>query len=202
MIWLGGEGNNELGKAHAEPAHRESSSRGVLHALLDHAAPGASVRVVGGTQWSRIVKFSARPAMAPEARNVLGLVLKAREKRCRIAAFVRDADEAAGRGAEARAEAIAAGIQRAAEMFPEVAVVGCVALPVLEAWVLAFSGVSGTEAMRKAGAQRALAERGVEKDTAAMVAIVEDGDPDRLPADATGVRRWIADARTAISRLT
>lgn len=56
--------------------------------------------------------------------------------------------------------------------------------------------------MTKAGAQRALATKGVEKDTAAMVAIVEARHPDQLPADATDVRQWIEDARAALQRPT
>lgn len=202
MIWLGGEGNNELGNAHAAAPYREPAIRGVLHALLDHAAPGASARVVGGTEWSKVPKYSAQPTMPPEARNLLGVVQKAKERRCSIVAFVRDSDEGAGRHAKAHLEAIADGARRAAELFPGVSLVGGLARPVLEAWILAFDGVPGTLSMTKAGAQRALATKGVEKDTAAMVAIVEARHPDQLPADATDVRQWIEDARAALQRPT
>ena len=54
-------------------------------------------------------------------------------------------------------------------MFPNIAIVGGAAIPVLEGWVLAMLGEAGTERLGKAAAQSELVEKGIaRRDTGAI----------------------------------
>jgi hypothetical protein len=74
--------------------------------------------------------------------------------------------------------------------------VGQLARPCLEGWVLAAAGETGTEAMSKAAAQRALAERCDLKDTAAFVDIIDSATS--FAPDAHNLRAWVDEARAAL----
>lgn len=190
-VFIGGEGPNEIGGS----SGATSAYPGVVEALL------RSIRrdgwsVIGSRRWAGIVKLRARGATPGDEQNVLGLVLEASRKGAGAVAFVRDADNQAERVATIRR-----GIQRAQEEFPDIRVVGGCPFPVLEAWILAVLGKTGTENLRKARAiEQAQAEGIRHKNTQDMVDAIGKMDPKRLPSDATGLRRWLNDAEAALAR--
>jgi hypothetical protein len=65
-----------------------------------------------------------------------------------VVSFVRDSDNDTE-----RPRTIASAIEKAAEIFPQVAVIGDSAFPVLEAWILALLGEHGSEVLRMSAAQ-------------------------------------------------
>jgi hypothetical protein len=192
LVFLGGEGPNELGSRARHPSYNDDQP-GVIEALLRRVQEQGWA-VSGAVTWSRIRKFQARGPTPREERNVLGFVLEAKRAGAHIAAFLRDADDDAERLA-----VIKAAITRARELYPDVDVIGGVAVPVLEAWLLALSGEAKTERLGKAAAQSRLAARGVpEKSTAAMVQIVRDARIDSIPVDAAGLRTWLKTAEEVL----
>jgi len=81
----------------------------------------------------------------------------------------------------------------------ELAVVGGVARPKLEGWILWLLGVTGTDAMTPARVDRELATTEIEaKSTAQYVAIAETG---ALPSGEGSVPDWLAHAKATIGRL-
>ncbi len=192
-MYLGGEGRNELGSRAGDPAYQTGDNPGVIETLLRRVEP-SGWEVVGAIEWTKIRKFQARGPTQKEERNVRGLVEMANRADAAVASFVRDAD-----ADEKRTKTIESAIAKSAEDFPQVAVIGGAAIPVLEAWMLAMKGVHGTERLSKAGAQRRLSESGiVEKNTAAMTDVVSEVDLDRLPSDAESLRKWVARAREVL----
>ncbi len=191
-IFLGGEGSNELGSRAREPVYQSDEQPGVVQALLTKVSP-SGWSVEGAIVWKSIRKFRSGDHASAEVRNVLGLVLDAKRAGAEAVAFVRD-DDGAGRGPE-----IERGIERAHELFPAIGVIGGVALPVLEGWLLALSGQTKTEQLSKSAAQRHLEEQlGSSKNTAAMVACVETADLGNLPECATTLRSWLTRARAVL----
>jgi len=135
-----------------------------------------------------------------DARNVLGLVRHAYEEACEMLAFVRDDD-----GDELREPGISqalAGIASlgfAEEYHYELAVVGGIAKPTLEGWILCLLGVTGTDEMTRAHAARELATTEVEpKSTAQYVAIAETRT---LPSGDSSLPAWLARADTTFCQL-
>ena len=77
------------------------------------------------------------------------------------------------------------------------AIVGGVAIEKLESWLAAIAGTSGSEDLRRP--EEILAAYGIdEKDTRAMVRLVENSGLGKLPADAQSLRRWLERARAAL----
>jgi hypothetical protein len=166
---------------------------GVVQALLVRAKADGW-RVVGATTWKSIVKYRARGPSPNEERNVLGLVLLAQRANADVVAFVRDSD-----GDDDRTSIIETALRKAADLFPNVRAIGGVAVPVLEAWVLALKGERRTEVLSKAAAQARLEALGVEpKHTAQMVEVALAADLDQLPEDATRLHDWLSKARTTL----
>lgn len=189
-VVLGGEGSNELG-GRANPHPYQTDDRGVLEALLRRVRPDGW-QVVDAIAWKRIRKFRAGDHADAEERNVRGLVLAAKERSADVVAFSRDAD---GDGPQhrQRCDAVSAGIAWARENFPDgPAVIGGMAIRMLESWVLASLGEHGTEALRREGLAAALKHQQIpEKDTRAMVARIDDANLAMLPPDATSLRSWL-----------
>lgn len=102
-----------------------------------------------------------------------------------------------GRAGRDRHANITEGVRQAQDRSPTVQVVGEVARPCLEGWVLAALGEAATEQMSKAAAQRRLADRCAAKDTAAFAQAVHRAAA--FPEDARGVRRWIAGVRDCLT---
>lgn len=194
-VLLAGEGRNDLGRFADAPAYRDESRRGVIEVLLQRVRP-RGWRVSQGMLWCSIRKYRAGEHRAPEARTVLGLVQRARHDGIGVVAFVRDED-----GKAERSKDVSKGIEQAAVAFPDISVIGGMAVPKLEGWVLAMKGQHGTEQMSPAGADKALEKEGIRaKDTTTMVAVVEQTDLTKLPVDARSLRDWMAKAREVLDQ--
>jgi len=192
-VFLGGEGQNELGSRCGHPAHQSDDSPGVIAALLARTRPHGWT-VIGACKWCDIRKLRARGPTPRDEQNVLGLTFEAARARADVLAFTRDAD-----GDSERPRVIEKAVASAQLQFSTVAIVGAAAVPVLEGWILALLGESGTEALGKAAAQRRLAETHVEeKNTRAMVEVVANADMQRIPKDAVGLHGWLARVKEAL----
>jgi hypothetical protein len=193
-VFLAGEGSNELGSRVGHPAYHTDERPGVLAALLTRVQPNGW-EVGGARDWKSIRKFRARGASHADTHNVLGAVLDAKEAGCEVLAFARDLDRDAD-----REEAIKEGIRRVPDAFPRAPdVIGGVAIPTLEGWILALLGQRATETLTPHQAERALTDQGIiAKDGLAMVAVVEEANLDQLPADARSLTAWLAQARAVL----
>jgi hypothetical protein len=86
-------------------------------------------------------------------------------------------------------------------------VIGGVAKPAIEGWVLALRAVPGTDEMSRRRAMAHLAEQGIgAKSTADYVDVVEQaglGEPHHfgLPSGAESLRVWLATAHEVLTRL-
>jgi hypothetical protein len=168
---------------------------GVVERLLLGVQPEGWT-ATGRIEWKHLRKMRAKGPTPREERNVLALVLEAKRGAAHVLAFVRDAD-----GDPERAEAIDAALRTAREEFPEIEVIGAAAVPVLEGWMLALLGESGTERLGKTAAQSKLREKGIPlKDTPAMVKVVTESSLERVPQDAVGLRGWLSTAREVLPR--
>jgi hypothetical protein len=197
-VFLAGEGPNELGSRAYPPPHDRLEKRpGVLEALLQRVQPDGW-EVGGARVWKKIRKLRAGGARHADTHNVLGAVLDAKEAGCDVLVFSRDQDKD-----EERAEAIREGIERAPqEIRGAPPIVGGVAIPLLEGWILALLGQRGTEALSPKAAQAALVARGCGvKDGAAMVDIVRDADLAALPDDAASLQAWLDRANEVLPPL-
>jgi hypothetical protein len=176
---------------------------GVIEVLLRRVRP-TGWRVAAARSWTSIRKYRAGSALEnahdDDRRNVLGIVLHAYEEACEMLAFVRDRDDN-----HARAETI----HRTLEANParsfereygyRLAIVGGVACPNLEGWLLCLRGVAHTDDMKPAHAERDLEAAGVElKSTEQYVAIAESA---ALPTGADSLPSWLSNAHAAFCRL-
>ncbi len=192
-VFLGGEGNCELG-GRADGNDR----RGVIEALLLQIEPSGWI-VGGALKWQHIRKFKAGGARElgnhRDTHNVRGLALHAWEAGCEVMAFVRDVDAES----ERRADAIARGIEAAANERPEVAIIGGGARPALEGWILALLNERNTDEMSRARTLERLRELEiVAKKAEAYVEVVEAAKLDALPPGCDSLTEWIAIARARL----
>jgi hypothetical protein len=143
-VVLGGEGKTELGEWVKEPPFREQpGEKGVLVALLERVA-GGEWTTVDGVQRSKIRKYRAGKHASAEERNVLGLALNAQRARCDTLVFSRDRD-----GFDARERDIEDGIRRVRDIFPDLSVVGGMAIENVESWILVALGARGEDLSSK-----------------------------------------------------
>ena len=198
-----GEGNNELGVGDGYG----NRARGVVEALLLRVCP-EGWECSGKLPWRSIQKFRAGGARLADPghgdySNVLGLVLAAQEAAADAVAFSRDVDSDPD-----REEAIAAAlawIHDESEWF--VAVVGGVAKPALEGWMLALQGIAGTDAMSRSRAQERLHTSTIKpKSTEDYIAIVEQAELGAaphfgLPSGGESLRQWLASAHEVLNRV-
>lgn len=190
-VFLCGEGANELGSRARERAYQNDEQPGVIQALLRKVRPDGW-RVGGAVTWKSIRKFKVGAAAHADTRNVLKAALDAREHGCDVLAFVRDED-----GDTERSRAIDAGIERAErDGSGPLAIVGGVAVPAIEGWILALRGEARTE---ERGRAQLAAQLGADvKSTEAYVAVVEAADLATVPVDAESLRAWIRRAEVAL----
>jgi hypothetical protein len=199
-VFLGGEGNNDIGTRWYRPM---GDQPGVIETLLRRVR-ASGWHVAGAQPWKSIRKYQAGVAKDhanhADARNVLGLVLHAYEDACEMLVFVRDED-----GDEPREQAIRqtlgaiASFGFAQEYRYELAIVGGVAKPKLEAWILCLLGVPGTDAMTPARVDRELAlVPVVAKSTEHYVAVAESG---ALPDGEGSLSEWLGHADATFRRL-
>lgn len=202
-IWIVGEGNNELGR-YDRSGNRQ---RGVLEALLARMCDGGW-RCAGKTEWNFIQKFRAGGARMGgpshgDYLNVLGLVLAAYEEASDAVAFSRDVDSDPDR--EAAVAAALAWIRDQSGW--QIEVVGGVAKPAMEGWILALRGVPNTDAMSRRRAKEHLAEQDIGlKSTDHYVQAVEDaplGESPHfgLPPGTESLRAWLETAHAVLARL-
>ena len=195
-VYLGGEGNNELGSRCGDPVYQNDSKPGVVATLL-RGVQQTGWTVVGARKWCQIHKLRAKGPTPADKQNVMGLVFEAKRAKAQVVAFVRDADDD-----KHRPKIIADAIGEAKAAFPEVEMIGGTAIPVLESWVLAMQGEHRTESLSKAAAQSNLEKKGISsKDTDALVGVAAKVVPDRLPDDATSLAAWLTTAREVLPRL-
>ncbi|HYO74215.1 MAG TPA: hypothetical protein VEU33_49900 [Archangium sp.] len=199
-VFLAGEGPNELGGWFKEspwrqPAVRSPVEIGVLEALLRLTQP-EGWEIVDAVPWKNIRKFRAGGHKHAETRNVLALILAAKEKGCDVVVFTRDRDKE-----QAREQAIHEGILRAEKEIQDTPrVAGGVAIEETESWILALAGRARSQQMGEEQRKRALAELGVgEKSTTDMVRIIEQADLGRIPADAESLQTWLERVRKVLS---
>jgi hypothetical protein len=199
-VFLGGEGNNDIGTRWYRPM---GDQPGVIEVLL-RKVRATGWHVAGARSWQSIRKYRAGGALGKaqhaDAHNVLGLVLHAYEDACEMLAFVRDHDGDALRGHTIRD--ILDGIADfgfAEEYRYELAIVGGVPRPKLEGWMLCLLGVTGTDDMSRARVDRELAAAQVElKSTDQYVAVAEACV---LPTGDGSLRSWLARADATFRRL-
>jgi hypothetical protein len=202
-VWVVGEGPNELGRAdgHGKP------HRGVLEALLARVCEDGWT-CTGKLPWHAIQKFRAGGARLAgpnhgDYLNVLGLVLAAYEDAADAVAFTRDVDSDPDRE-DAVALALA-WIRTESGWLIEV--VGGVAKPAIEGWILALRAVRGSDAMSRSRAEQHLADHEIDvKSTDHYVDVVEQarlGEPPHfdLPSGVDSLRAWLAAANEALNRL-
>ncbi len=193
-VVIAGEGTCEVG-------HRVEGRLGVVEALLRRIAP-AGWEVVDTILWKHIHKFAGAgagisPGQHGDFKNVLKLVLEAKRRSADVLAFVRDVDNE-----DARGDAVLGGLAKAkSDAKLPGGIVGGVARPVLEGWMLALLGRHNTDELRKAAALREMAERGYAKQAAAYVEIVDASDISRIPAGAQSLHDWLGDARSVFAPL-
>lgn len=199
-VFLGGEGNNDIGTRWYLPM---GDQPGVIEVLL-RKVRATGWHVAGARSWQSIRKYRAGGALGKthhaDARNVVGLVLHAYEDACEMLAFVRDHD-----GDELREQEIlrildaVAGLGFAEEYRYELAIVGGIPRPKLEGWMLCLLGVAGTDEMSRARVDRELAAAQVElKSTDQYVAVAEDSV---LPTGDGSLPSWLARADATLRRL-
>ena len=199
-VFLGGEGKNDIGTRWHDPMGEHA---GVIEVLLRRVR-ASGWQLAGARCWQHIRKYQAGAAQQrpdrEDARNVLGLVLHAYEEAAELLVFVRDRDRDDERERE---------IQRvldemnnygfADEYRYELAIVGGVALPNLEGWILCLLGVHGTDTMTPSRVDRELATREIEaKSTADYVAVAESC---RLPTGNGSLPSWLAHVDATFRRL-
>ena len=196
-VLLAGEGPNELGGWARHPSYRNTEEPGAIEALL-RKVRAEGWRVVDGVLWKQIRKYQVGNRRGAEERNVLGLVLKAKEVGCDLVAFVRDRDGTQANPNRERYQAIEDGIRAAQEKIEECPrVIGGVAVKKLESWLMALLGNRNSEI--HPSPERVLEDRGVAiKSTRDYVAVVRDADLDQVPADAESLRCWIERATAAL----
>ena len=190
-VLLGGEGRSELGGWANKPPYRAAEpDSGVLEALLRRVRPDG-LSVVDGIRWKDIRKFKVGAHRTAEERNVLGLALLARELSADVVAFTRDRD-----GDRRRERDVAEGIERAETLFPNVHVVGGVAVEMIEAWIL---GLRGRKRAEKLGNPKPETARFGLTSVEAFVQLVRDAKLEEIPKDAASLRGWLARATEALT---
>lgn len=194
-VVLGGEGPNDLGGwYHAPPYRPDEPDPGVIETLLRRVRADGW-QVTDAIVWKKIRKYRAGAHADAEERDVLGLILAAREQGADVVAFIRDQDSQRDRGAS-----FVAALLRAADIFPDgPAVIGGLAVRALEAWILALLGEHHSEDLGRDGVERALQRRGIPaKDTRSLVERAAAANLESLPTDATSLLRWLARAHDVL----
>ncbi len=188
-LLLCGEGRNELGSWSGDPAYQSASEPGVLEALL------RKVKIDGweitqALQWKDIRKLRPGGHRSAESRNVGGAALRARESGCDGLVFSRDRD-----AREERERELEEAIAEAGKTIP---VAAATAVEKLEGWMRALAGEDGSENRKhpEAGLAEDLKLDGTS--TGHLVALIERTNLNRLPDDATSLRRFLERAKALL----
>jgi hypothetical protein len=198
-VFLGGEGKNDIGTRWHVPMGEDV---GVVEVLLRRVRETGWC-VAGARCWQHIRKYQAGAGVrgsSHEAHNVLGLVLHAYDEACEMLVFVRDRDRDDER--ERSIQRVLEGIHTsgfANEYRYELAIVGGVAEPKLEAWILCLLGVSGTDTMTPSRVDRELATREIAAKSTADYVTVAESCP--LPTRPGSLSTWLGRAEETFRRL-
>jgi hypothetical protein len=202
-LWIFGEGNNELG-SHDGYGRRH---RGVIEALLQRAC-STGWTCAEKREWTSIRKYRAggargRGSAHDDYGNVLGLVFASYEAGCEAVAFSRDFD-----GDSGREDAVTAALRWiATESGWMVDVIGGVAKPAVEGWILALRGVRDTDAMSRSRTLELLGSFAIDpKSTAHYVDAVDAatlGPPPTFGLDpgTESLQSWLATAHRVLTRI-
>ncbi len=187
-VFLGGEGQKELGDWIKHPSYRgEHPRHGVVGVLLKKTAPDGW-DVGGAIKWSQLRKLRVGKHGNAESRNVRGLVLQAVEAGCDAVAFVRDRD-----GDVARQTCFEEGIEQAMGDHldcPEL--IGAMVIEKLECWIVALAGHRGSESMREGRIRTIFDKLDIEwKNTGDYADFSEDVDLNSVPKDAVSLLSWL-----------
>ena len=201
-IFLAGEGPNELGSWAKGPEYQDASYPGVLETLMIKVKD-SGWKIMAARQWKSIRndskvkpirRYRAGIHLKPEEQAVRGACMLAKTKDCDVLAFSRDIDGDSDYNKKRKRD-IEKGIERAAEEFPSVKIIGGCTVPAIEGWVLAFSGVRGTETFSKDKAEAMLSEKDISsKDTQAMVEFVQQHSRTDVAKDAHCLNEWLTTA--------
>jgi len=196
-VFLAGEGKAELGSRAGHPAYQSDEQPGVIATLLGRVQPDGW-EIGGVREWKTIRKLKVGAARHADTHNVLGVALDAKEAGCAALAFMRDRDNDPDREA-----AIEQGIERAGtELDQPPQIIGGVAIPTLEGWLLALLGRTGTEQMSPGGASDRLARQlDGTPSVEAMVGLVESADLKTLPPDSRSLTVWLNRAKGVLPAL-
>ncbi len=195
-VFLCGEGPCELGSRFGHPTYQHDKEPGVLHCMLEHVQPEGWT-IHAARDWKGVRKFQVGRSEHRDMHNVRAAALDAREHGCDMLVFSRDKDSD-----EERESAVERGIQKALSEVSNLAIVGGVAKPALEGWVLAMLGEHRTEELSTTRATQRLTEQhGIDrKDSRAMANMVERTGLNQIPCDAGSLLRWVERARAALGQ--
>jgi hypothetical protein len=195
-VFLGGEGNTELGDERGSLHYPSSGQEGVVVALARRQVPDGW-EVCGAQRWKDIRKLRAHGLSRPEMQNVAGLALEASEAKADVLCFLRDDD-----ADEDRAKQILEAIASVQPRHPELCIIGGIPRRNLEAWILAIAGETGVEQLGKKRLQELLASRNLDtgKNVRAYVELVEQA-PDPGKADAPRLVAWLRTVQSELGRL-
>ena len=202
-LWIIGEGNNELGLHDGY----EGRSQGVIEALLQKVC-ATGWTCVQKMQWHAIRRYRAGGARGPGSDhadywNVLSLVLAAYEDGCEVVAFSRDTDSDLHR--ESAVVAALRWIDK--ESGWVIDVIGGVAKPALEGWILALRGARDTDLMSRRQTVEVLATVQIDvKSTTQYLEVVDAatlGDPETfgLAPGTESLQAWLTTAHRVLRRL-
>ncbi len=200
-VILAGEGRNELGDLWVEAAFRPRDGTkarpGVLEALLREVRR-EGWEIVDALPWKTLPKLQVGIGKKGEEHNVRRAYHHAKKRGCEVLVFTRDRD---GVKFAHREEDIDRAVADLRTNGDGPAIVGAVAVEKLEGWLLAVAGARRSEEQRRPEEQ--LTDLGVEpKDTAGMVALVEQHGLAAIPEDARSLRKWLEQARDALAENT
>jgi hypothetical protein len=202
-VWIFGEGNNELGGDDGYGARQGGVLASLLERVCEHGWTCA-----GAMPWRLIQKFRAGGAHRDRSShgdylNVLGLVFTAYENAADAVAFARDVD-----GDLDREDAIQAALAWLRDDSSwAIHVIGGVAKPAIEGWILALRAVPDTDDMSRARAAALLAEHEIDpKSTEHYRAAVAQASLGKsphfgLPRGAESLRAWLAVAAEVMRQL-
>jgi len=184
-VWLGGEGNNDLGG---------DGEVGAIEALLRRVERDGW-QVCGKTPWWTLRKYRAGGALRMptghgDAKNTAKLALTAWEGGADVLAFTRDLD-----ADTERPQAVDDGLAASAGI--DIRIIGGIARPAIEGWLAALLGITGTDQMSRDRVARELAAKGTTlKETEEYVAIITEAHAglvlrDRHRTGCGSLRDWL-----------
>ena len=194
-VFLAGEGSNELGGWAKDPIYRDDIPEvGIIEKLLWKIKTDGW-KVTGAKRWKDIKKFRAGEHRSAEERNVLGVCLDARENGQNVIAFSRDSD-----GDREREANVQKGIESAKTLWSDrLGIIGGCAIPCIEGWVLAIAGIKDTESSSRTKIETRIIELGIKpKNTADLVAKIEECGINNIVADACSLKSWLESARITL----